>query len=122
MPSRESQVIGTLILVPHNRHPNLFLATTSLIFYARKNIFTRRFNSIVILESRFQFKDERVWLGKAKLLPDRIILSGMGYGERILLDEILRVEWSDDELTIVLEDDRVFELVIRSAALWKYEI
>ena len=75
-----------------------------------------------VLTSRFDLNDQRVWFGRAKLLADRIVLKGIGYHRRIMLDEIVEVRWAADELVIVLRDGDEIDLNIRSAALWKYEL
>lgn len=75
-----------------------------------------------VLESRFDLNDRRVWFGKAKLLPDRVLLRGIGYERRIMLAEIVEVRWAADELVLVLADGDEVDMTIRSAALWKYEL
>lgn len=75
-----------------------------------------------VLESRFDLNDRRVWFGKAKLLPDRVLLRGIGYERRIMLEEIVEVRWAADELVLVLADGEEVDMTIRSAALWKYEL
>ena len=79
-------------------------------------------NPMQPLESRFDLNDQRVWFGKAKLLADRIVLTGLGYHRRIMLEDILEVRWAADELVIVLADGDEVDMTIRSAALWKYEL
>ena len=75
-----------------------------------------------VLESRFDLNDRRVWFGRAKLMPDRILLRGIGYQRRIMLEEIVEVRWAADELVLVLSDGDEVDMTIRSAALWKYEL
>ncbi|MDA0378159.1 MAG: hypothetical protein O3C45_00015 [Bacteroidetes bacterium] len=75
-----------------------------------------------VLESRFDLNDRRVWFGRAKLLPDRMMLRGIGYQRRIMLADIVEVRWAADELVIVLRDGDEVDMTIRSAALWKYEL
>lgn len=75
-----------------------------------------------VLESRFQLQDERVWFGKAKLLADRIVLKGLGYHQKIALEDIVEIRWSADELIIVCRGGEEFDLRIKAAALWKYEL
>ncbi len=41
-----------------------------------------------VLESRFDLNDRRVWFGRAKLLPDLMLLRGIGYERRIMLQDI----------------------------------
>ena len=75
-----------------------------------------------VLQSRFDLNDRRVWFGKAKLLHDRVLLRGIGFEQRIMLDEIVEVRWAADELVIVLASGEEVDMTIRSAALWKYEL
>jgi hypothetical protein len=75
-----------------------------------------------VLESRFDLNDRRVWFGRAKLLPDRMLLRGIGYERRIMLQDIVAVRWAADELVLVLADGDEVDMTIRSAALWKYEL
>lgn len=75
-----------------------------------------------VLESRFDLNDERVWFGKAKLLPDRIVLKGLGYHRRIDLEDIVEVRWAADELVIGLRNGDEIDMTIKAAALWKYEL
>jgi len=82
----------------------------------------RKIETVVILESRFQLEDRRVWFGKAKLLAERIVLKGWGYSKRIPLASIREVRWSSDILVLVCDDSEEVELIISSAALWKYEL
>ena len=82
----------------------------------------RKIENVVILESRFQLEDRRVWFGKAKLLTERIVLKGWGYSKSIPLASIRKVRWSSDILVLVCDDSEDVELIISSAALWKYEL
>ena len=82
----------------------------------------RKIETVVILESRFQPEDRRVWFGKAKLLAEQIVLKGWGYSKRIPLASIREVRWSSDILVLVCDDSEEVELIISSAALWKYEL
>jgi|GEM_PF-783395 len=75
-----------------------------------------------VLESRFDLNDQRVWFGKAKLLPDRIVLKGLGYHRRIDLEDIVEVRWVADELVIRLRNGDEIDMTIKAAALWKYEL
>ena len=43
---------------------------------------------VVILKSKFDLEDRRVFFGRARLLPDRIILKGLGYKRIIRLSMI----------------------------------
>lgn len=80
------------------------------------------FDRLQVLESRFDLNDRRVWFGRAKLMPDRILLRGIGYQRRIMLADIVEVRWAADELVLVLSDGDEVDMTIRSAALWKYEL
>jgi hypothetical protein len=51
-----------------------------------------------VLESRFDLNDRRVWFGRAKLLPDLMLLRGIGYERRIMLQDIVEVRWAADAL------------------------
>ena len=55
-------------------------------------------------------------------MPDRIILKGLGYKRIINLDSISEIRWSSDLLAIGLEDGDEVDLMIQSAALWKFEL
>lgn len=80
------------------------------------------FDRLQVLESRFDLNDRRVWFGRAKLMPDRILLRGIGFQRRIMLQDIVEVRWAADELVLVLSDGEEVDMTIRSAALWKYEL
>ncbi len=82
----------------------------------------RKIEKVLILKSKFDLEDRRVWFGKARLLADRIILKGLGYSKSILLTSIKEVRWSSDLLVVECEDGDHVEMIIQSAALWKYEL
>lgn len=60
--------------------------------------------------------------GRAKLMADRLILKGLGFSARIMLDDIVEIRWSGDMLEIECADGENYPLIIRAAALWKYEL
>ena len=79
-------------------------------------------DQVVILKSKFKFEHERVFFGRARLLPNCIILKGLGFKQIVRLDEIQEIRWSSDLLTIGLSDGTDIEMIIESAALWKFEL
>jgi len=83
---------------------------------------SQKIENVVILSSRFDLEDRKVFFGKAKLLPDRIILKGLFYKRVISIDEIKEVRWSSSLIVLGLYDGDELELMIQSAALWKYEL
>ncbi len=50
------------------------------------------------------------------------MLKGWGFSRRIPLASIREVRWSSDILVLVCDDSEDVELIISSAALWKYEL
>jgi hypothetical protein len=77
---------------------------------------------LVVIESRFTLTDRKIFFGRAKLLPDRVILKALGYRETISLEEIADVRWQGGELVIVLKNGDEYELMIDSAPMWKLEL
>jgi len=82
----------------------------------------RKIEHVQILKSKFSLEDKHVWFGRARLLADRIILKGLGYSKKIMLSSVSEVRWSADILVIECEDGDSVEMIIQSAALWKYEL
>ena len=82
----------------------------------------RNVEQVVILKSKFDLDDRRVFFGKARLLPDRIVLKGVGYKKVVKLDEIQEVGWSSDLLSLFLTSGEELDMMIQSAALWKFEL
>jgi len=79
-------------------------------------------DQVVILKSKFKFEHDRVFFGRARLLPNCIILKGLGFKQIVRLDEIQEIRWSSDLLAIGLTDGTEIDLIIESAALWKFEL
>ena len=82
----------------------------------------RKTEQIVILKSKFNLEHQRVFFGRARLLPNCIILKGLGYKQVVRLDEIQEIRWSSDLLSIGLMDGTEIDMIIESAALWKFEL
>ena len=81
-----------------------------------------KIEQVVILKSKFDLEDRRVLFGVARLLPDRIVLKGWFYKRVIALDSIQEVRWSSDLVVLGLSDGEEIEMIIQSAAHWKYEL
>ncbi|NQV72733.1 hypothetical protein HQ496_06395 [bacterium] len=81
-----------------------------------------KIEQVVILKSKFDLEDRRVLFGTARLLPDRIVLKGWFYKRVIALNSIQEVRWSSDLVVLGLSDGEEIEMIIQSAALWKYEL
>jgi len=73
---------------------------------------SQKIENVVILSSRFDLEDRKVFFGKAKLLPDRIILKGLFYKRVISIDEIKEVRWSSSLIVLGLYDGDELELMI----------
>jgi len=83
---------------------------------------TSKIEHVVILNSKFNLEDRRVFFGRARLMPDRIVLKGLFYKRVVSLDAIQEVRWSSDLIVLGLRDGDELELIIQSAALWKFEL
>lgn len=81
-----------------------------------------KIENVVILKSKFQLEFHRVFFGVAKLMPDRMVLRGLFYKRVILLTEIQEVRWSSNLVVLGLFGGEELEMIIQSAALWKYEL
>ena len=81
-----------------------------------------KIEQVVVLKSKFGLEERRIWFGLARLLPDRIVLKGLFYKRIIFLDAIQEVRWSSDLIVLGLFDGEEVELIIQSAALWKFEL
>jgi len=81
-----------------------------------------KIEQVVVLKSKFDLEDRRVLFGTARLLPDRIVLKGWFYKRVITLESIQEVRWSSDLVVLGLRDGEEIEMIIQSAALWKYEL
>lgn len=82
----------------------------------------QKIENVVILKSKFDLEFHRVFFGVARLMPDRIVLKGLFYKRVILLSEIQEVRWSSDIIVFGLFGGEELEMMIQSAALWKYEL
>jgi hypothetical protein len=83
---------------------------------------TSKIEHVVILKSKFDLDDRRVFFGQARLMPDRIVLKGLFYKRMIALSTIKEVRWSSNLIVLGLDDGDEVDLIIQSAALWKYEL
>ena len=61
-----------------------------------------KIEQVVVLKSKFDLEDSRVLFGKARLLPDRIVLKGWFYKRVITLESIQEVRWSSDLVVLGL--------------------
>ena len=77
---------------------------------------------VVILNTKFDLEDRRVFFGRARLLPDRIVLKGLGYKKVVKLDEIEEIRWSTDLICLFLDNGEEVDMMIQSSALWKFEL
>ncbi len=75
-----------------------------------------------IAASKFQLENRWVPFGRARLEKDHISLSGLGFRKKIQLSGIEEMYWQADILALKYEDGEILEMVIESAALWRYEI
>ena len=82
----------------------------------------QKFERIVKLTAKVSVPGQFMLFGKARLLPDRILVKGIGYSDTIMLDDIEAVGWIGDELTLSLRSGDDVTLVMRGAGTWKYEI
>lgn len=82
----------------------------------------KKFEQVVVLKSKFDLEDRRVFFGVARLIPDRIVLKGLFYKRIIELDQIREVRWSSQLIVLGLFSGEELELVIQSPALWKFEL
>jgi hypothetical protein len=78
--------------------------------------------NVIVLQSKFDLEFQRVWFGTAKLMPDRIVLKGLFYKRSVMLSQIQEVRWSSDLIVLGLYDGDELDMIIQSAALWKYEL
>ena len=83
---------------------------------------SRKVDHVMVLKARFKSGYRLILFGTARLLQDRILLKGLGYRKTILFNDIVEVRWVLDELTVVTRDGDEELLIIKSAALWKYEL
>ena len=81
-----------------------------------------KIENVVVLQSKFDLEFRRVLFGTAKLMPDRIFLKGLFYKRTIMLSQIQEVRWSSDLIVLGLYDGDELDMIIQSAALWKYEL
>ncbi len=81
-----------------------------------------KIENVVILQSKFDLEYRRVFFGQAKLMPDRVVLKGLFYKRVIMLAEVQEVRWSSDLIVLGLYNGDELEMIIQSAALWKYEL
>ena len=81
-----------------------------------------KIEQVVVLKSKFNLEYHRVFFGVARLLPDRIVLKGWFFKQIIFLDSIQEVRWSSDLVVLGLSDGEEIEMMVQSAALWKYEL
>lgn len=75
-----------------------------------------------IAASKFQLEDRWVPFGRARLEKDHISLSGLGFRKKIQLSDIEEVYWQADILALKYDGGKILEMVIQSAALWRYEL
>ncbi len=85
----------------------------------------------VLLSSRFRSLDRGVFLGRARLYPDRIVLSGLTwkgrYRRTVMLDEVARIKWWTGEqntvnLALYLRNDEAVKMWVAGSGLWKYQV
>jgi len=82
----------------------------------------RKVERVQVLTSRFKLEDRTVLFGRAKLMADRLVLRGLGFSARIMLEDIVEIRWSGDMLEIECADGENYPMILRAAALWKYEL
>ncbi len=75
-----------------------------------------------IAASKFQLENRWVPFGRARLEKDHISLSGLGFRKIIRLSDIEEMYWQADILALKYEDGEILEMVMESAALWRYEL
>ena len=84
--------------------------------------------SVELLRSRFQHPRRHLFFTRARLLLDRIELSGWKFGTRyrreILLATLCRVEWQEDgRAAFYLKDtDEPLMLVLRQPTRWQHTL
>ena len=83
---------------------------------------SRKIEQVVVLKSKFGLEERRVIFGIARLLPDRIVLKGLFFKRVIPLEQVQEVRWASDLVVLGLYDGEEIEMIIQSAALWKYEL
>jgi len=76
----------------------------------------------IIQRTKFQLEDRWVPFGRARLENDHIRLSGLGYHQKVQLSSIQEMYWHDDLIALKCDGGKVIELIMRSAALWRYEL
>ncbi len=60
--------------------------------------------------------------GRARLLHDRIVITGLFHREVIPLSDVTAVSWEGDELRVSLGPDERLIMRMRGAGAWKFEI
>lgn len=79
-------------------------------------------NKAVIMSARVRAPGQTLLFGRARLLHDRIILTGLFHKEVISLSEVTAATWQGDELRISLGPEDRLILRMRGAGKWKFEI
>lgn len=82
----------------------------------------RKIEQIVVLRARVSIPGRVLLFGRARLLPDRILITGLGVRETIMLEDVEGVGWIGDELTLTLRSGDDLTIVMRGAGTWKFEI
>ncbi|GIV57518.1 MAG: hypothetical protein KatS3mg042_0431 [Rhodothermaceae bacterium] len=97
---------------------------------ASSHIPRRRRSAAPRFVNRFRLPGRRLFLGKARLFEDRIVLKGWGlsgrYHHTLWLHEVDRVEWWTgspfSNLELVLKDGSSFWMWVEGAGRWKFAI
>ncbi|MEQ9103257.1 MAG: hypothetical protein RIE53_01020 [Rhodothermales bacterium] len=82
----------------------------------------RKTDNLVLLKSRAKFPDRRVFLGRARLLPDRLLFTGLGWSRTIMMDDIHGVGWSGGVVTVELQDGEIIDFEVKAPGSWKFAI
>ena len=86
----------------------------------------------VLRSSRFRYADRRTLWGRVQLYRDRLVFTsvhGTGICRRVIrLADVTALTWCDGarpgkaNFSLTLKDGEVFNVWIKSAGLWKFEV
>lgn len=76
----------------------------------------------MILSARVRVPGMTLLFGRARLLHDRIVITGLFHREVIPLSDVTAVSWEGDELRVSLGPDERLIMRMRGAGAWKFEI
>lgn len=82
----------------------------------------RKTEHLVLLNARARFPDRRVFFGRARLLPDRLLFTAIGWSRTILMDDIQGVGWSSGIVTLELTDGELVDFEVKAPGTWKFAI